>query len=81
MKLLKFYAEWCQPCKALSKVMETVDLGIPVEEIDIDKRMDIAMQYGVRGVPMLVLVNEHGDTIKSKTGMLNEAQLITFVKG
>ena len=66
MKLIKFYAEWCQPCKMLSRIMEDIDLGVPIENIDIDKNMDIAMQYGVRGVPMLVLVDEQGNTLKTK---------------
>ena len=39
MKLLKFHATWCQPCKMLSKVMEGVDLGVPVENIDIDEKI------------------------------------------
>lgn len=81
MKLLKFYADWCQPCKMLSRVMEDMDIGIPVENIDIDKDMNTAMHYGVRGVPMLVLVDEHGNTIRTKTGLLNEAQLNQFLKG
>jgi thioredoxin-like negative regulator of GroEL len=61
--------------------MEDIDLGIPVDNIDIDKQMDVAMQYGVRGVPMLVIVDEHGDTIRTKSGMMTEQQLIDFVKG
>ena len=81
MKLIKFYAEWCQPCKMLSRIMEDIDLGVPIENIDIDKNMDIAMQYGVRGVPMLVLVDEQGNTLKTKSGLLNEQQLFDFVKG
>lgn len=81
MKLIKFYAEWCQPCKMLSRIMEDVDLGIPVDNIDIDKDMNTAMQYGVRGVPMLVIVDEHGNTVRTKSGMMSEQQLLDFVKG
>ena len=81
MKLLKFYAEWCQPCKMLSKVMEGVDLGVPVENIDIDNNMEIAKQYSVRGVPMLVLVEDDGKVIRTKSGYMNEADLVKFVKG
>jgi len=81
MKLIKFYADWCGPCKSLSKVMENMELGIPVENIDIDKDIDAAMKYGVRGVPMIVLVDEHGNTLRSKTGMMSATELTSFIKG
>jgi thioredoxin 1 len=81
MKLLKFYAEWCQPCKMLSKVMESVELDVPVSNIDIDKSMDTAIKYGVRGVPMLILVDEEGTAIRSKSGYMSEEDLVKFVKG
>lgn len=81
MKLLKFYADWCQPCKMLSKIMEDVDLGVPVENIDIDANMETAKKYGVRGVPMLALVEDDGAVIRTRSGMMMEAELIKFVKG
>lgn len=81
MKLLKFYAEWCQPCKMLSRVMEDMDVGMPVENIDIDKDMDTAIKYGVRGVPMLVVVDDEGKEVKRKSGYMNETVLQDFLKG
>ena len=81
MKLLKFYAEWCQPCKMLSRVMEDVELGVEVQEVDIDKDMDTARSYNVRGVPMLVMVDDAGVAVRTKSGYMNEADLLKFVKG
>lgn len=58
MKLLKFQATWCQPCKALSKSLSTVDLGVDIEEIDIEQSRDLVADYGVRSVPTLVLLKD-----------------------
>ena len=51
MKVLKFYADWCTPCKALTKYLEASKelIPCPVEEIDIEKDMETAITYGVRG--------------------------------
>lgn len=72
--LVKFSANWCQPCKQLSKVLETTELSIPLVEIDIDEHPELAQQYGVRGVPTMVLL-ENGSEITRKTGMLTSVQL------
>ena len=58
MKLMKFSASWCGPCKMLSKVMDGVDLGdVQLMNIDIDENSDLAVQYGIRGVPTMVLLD------------------------
>lgn len=81
MKLLKFYASWCGPCKGLTMVIEGVkeQLPMPVENIDIDADMDTARKYNVRSVPTMVVVAEDGTEIKRTVGMLNEKQLIEFL--
>lgn len=75
MKILKFAASWCQPCKMLSGMLESTDLGIPVEEIDIDDNMELSMKYGVRGVPTMVLLNDDGVEVRRLTGLPTKAQL------
>jgi thioredoxin-related protein len=65
----------------LSKVMEGVDLGVEVDNVDIDENMELARKYNVRGVPMLALVEDDGTVIRTRSGMMMEAELIKFVKG
>ena len=81
MKLLKFHATWCQPCKMLSRVIEDAGdkITMPMEEIDIDQNQDLAVKYGIRGVPTLVIVDEEGKEVSRKSGMLMENQLMEFL--
>ena len=83
MKALKFEASWCQPCKMLTKIMEDAadQITVQVDKIDIDENMELAKQYGIRGVPTLVLVDDEGKEIKRQSGVMMEAQLLEFLKG
>ena len=74
MKVLRFTASWCQPCKMLAKTLEDVETQIPIEVIDIDENQELAMDYGIRGVPTLVMID--GDIeVKRVSGMLMKNQL------
>ncbi len=82
MKVLKFYAEWCQPCKQLSKVFENVtDLNAEVVGIDIDEDYAVATRYSIRGVPTCVVVDADGKELRRKVGMMNETDLRSFITG
>jgi thioredoxin 1 len=82
MKVLKFEASWCQPCKMLTRIVGDMkdQLTVPFDPIDIDENADLAKQYGIRGVPTLVLIGDDGIEIKRKSGVLREAELLEFIK-
>ena len=73
-KILKFSATWCAPCKALTAQLAGEDLGVPLEEVDIDTNEALAKQYNIRGVPTLVLVNE-GVEIRRMSGFATAAKV------
>lgn len=72
-KILKFSASWCQPCKMLSRNLETA--GVVVEEIDIDENEDMSIQFGIRGVPTLIQVNQFGAEVKRLVGVKSPDEL------
>jgi thioredoxin 1 len=65
----------------LSRVIEDAadKITIPMEEVDIDQNQELAVQYGIRGVPTLVIVDEEGKEVSRKSGMLMENQLLEFL--
>lgn len=80
MKILKFYATWCAPCKALSATIDSIKDEIPIviEEIDSDENMDMARKYNVRSLPTMIMVD--GDKeIKRQAGLMSVEQLKDFV--
>ena len=80
MKILKFQADWCEPCKALTKLIEEIDTKIEIEVIDIDKEPLTSAKYGIRSVPTLVKIDENG-IVDRITGYKNKKQIEDFING
>ena len=81
MKLLKFSASWCGPCKMLSKTIEQIKSEIPCDiiEIDIDEDFETANKFQIKSVPTLVLMD--GETeVSRKTGNISAAELKNFLR-
>lgn len=77
-RLLRFTAEWCRPCKSLAAILEETKGDMPIEVIDIDKFSDIAVEFGIRSVPTLVLMDENIE-IKRMTGLKTKNDLQTWL--
>jgi len=73
-RVLRFTASWCGPCKMLAKNLEEVNTNVPIEVVDIDVHTDVAMDYGVRGVPTLVMLDGNTE-MKRLVGMQSLKQL------
>jgi len=73
-RVLRFTASWCGPCKMLARNLEDVNTNLPIEVIDIDVLPEVAIEYGVRGVPTLVMLDENME-VKRLVGMQSLKQL------
>ncbi len=77
-KVIRFTASWCQPCKVLAKTLEDVQTNIPIEIVDIDKDSNTAIEFGIRSVPTLVMV-EDGNVLKRVVGMKSSKELQEWI--
>ena len=80
-KILRFTADWCGPCKALAANLGQADIKIPVEVIDIDKNSDLAIEYGIRNIPTMIMVDESNTIIKRTTGVMSPKQIKEWIHG
>lgn len=70
MRLLKFWAEWCQPCKQQSELLKEFK-DFPVESINVEDEanVEIVNKYGVRGLPTLILLNDNNEVVHKFSGL------------
>ena len=73
-EILYFSSTWCQPCRNFKPIMESVSNSIPVRFINVDENPQLAAQYNVRSVPMLVFLKD-GQEADKTIGVLTESQV------
>ena len=81
--LVDFWAEWCGPCKQIAPSLERLsqEMGatLTVAKINIDDNPNTPTQYGVRGIPTLMIF-KNGQVSATKVGALPESKLKEWVQ-
>ncbi len=72
--LVDFWATWCTHCKPLGPVFEQLaeeyeGKDVIIGKVDVDEEPNIAMRYGVMGVPTVILL-QNGQETDRKVGAM-----------
>ncbi|KHA65058.1 MULTISPECIES: thioredoxin TrxA [Sphingomonas] len=82
--LVDFWAEWCGPCKMIGPSLEELseELGekVTIAKLNIDENPDAPGQYGVRGIPTMILF-KGGAPAATKVGAAPKGQLKAWLEG
>ena len=81
--VVDFWAEWCGPCKvigpALEEISDEMAGKVKIVKVNIDENPQTPMQYGVRGIPTL-LIFDKGEVKAEKIGAAPKSKLSEWVE-
>ena len=81
--LVDFWAEWCGPCRMVGPTVEqlsqTMAGKIKVAKLNVDENQEIAMKYGIRSIPSLILFKA-GKEIARTVGAASKESYQKFIE-
>lgn len=81
--LVDFTAEWCGPCHMLAPVVEQLNAewngSVKVGRLDADANTTLVMQYGVLGLPTLILF-KNGQPVEKLAGYMRRERILSKLK-
>jgi putative thioredoxin len=78
--LVDFWAEWCQPCKTLTPVLEEAvkDRDVGLAKVDVDANKALAREYGISGIPA-VKAFKNGRVVAEFVGAKSRTSVDAFL--
>ena len=63
--VIDFWATWCGPCKELAPILDELEQkhkgDVIFQRIDVDKEPELAQEFNVEAIPMLLFVTPKGE--------------------
>ncbi len=82
--VVDFWAEWCGPCKMIAPALEEISTemagAVKIAKLNIDENPNIAVKYGVRSIPTLILF-KNGEPASMQVGAQPKNRLMDWIKG
>ena len=71
LKIVEFFARWCNPCNMLAPVLEKLAKNyeeVQIYKIDVDTNSDLANNLNIQSIPTM-LFYKNGDILKQVMGL------------
>ena len=81
--LVELYADWCEPCKQLSPIVEQIasqlEGKLKVVKVDVEQNLMVAQAFRAQSIPMLLVIQD-GKVAQKHVGTFDKAELERFIE-
>ena len=81
IKIIKFSASWCGPCRTLAPIMNEVKQehsDILFVDVDVDEQPTLATNHGINSVPTIIIM-KNNDEVCRFTGVKSKSQINNII--
>lgn len=81
--VLKFGADFCQPCKVLQKTLDRLEpqySNVNFIHVDVEESPELAQEFQIANIPVMIFINGDGEIVNRKVGLMPEKAIIAEIE-
>ena len=82
--LVDFWAEWCGPCRMIAPSVEAIaeeyEGKAGVFKMNVDENLNVPQQYGIRGIPTLIVFKNGEEQERYVGGNISREKLTEMLE-
>jgi thioredoxin 1 len=81
--VLKFGADFCQPCKVLEKTLVKLEpnySNVNFVHVDVEESPELAQEFQIQNIPVMIFMKENGEIVNRKVGLMPEKAIVSEIE-